>query len=325
MNAGFWGVFSYELLNSSIRLATPIILAALGGALCNKSGVLNLALESKMLLGAFVGIVSAYYLHNSYLGLLVAMLAGAILGLLFSFLYHQYQVDLVILAIAFNLIIAELTVYVMRIMFGNVGSWSDPSIVRIPDITIPIIADIPVIGPIFSGYNAIVYFSWFAAIVLYIVLYKTKFGRHIRAVGENKEAAITVGINARLIQTLALSISGALAALGGAFLSIGHLKLFTRNMSNGRGWTAIAAAIFGGNHPIGTFFASLFFGFSDAFSLRIQNLTNLPSNIVEMLPNVATLLILVIIGLRGKIGESITRARFRSRLNAEPHQVEPTN
>lgn len=324
MNSGFWSVFTYELLQSSIRLATPIILAALGGAICNKSGVLNLALESKMLMGAFVGIVAAYYLGNSYLGLLAAMLAGAILGLLFAFLYHQYEVDLVILAIAFNLIIAELTVYVMRIMFGNVGSWSDPSIVRIPDIAIPILKDIPVLGPILSGYNIIVYFSWFAAIVLYILLYKTRFGRHIRAVGENKDAAITVGINARLIQTLALSISGALAALGGAFLSIGHLKLFTRNMSNGRGWTAIAAAIFGGNHPIGTFFSSLFFGFSDAFSLRIQNMTNLPSNLVEMLPNVATLLILVIIALRGKIGESITRARFRGKLSVEHHQAEPS-
>ena len=167
-----------------------------------------------MLLGAFVGIVSAFYLGNSYLGLLVAMAAGGALGALFAFLYHRYEVDLVILAIAFNLIISELTVYVMRVMFGNVGSWSDPSIVRIPDIEIPLLKNIPVVGGILSGYNIIVYFSWIAAIVLYIVLYKMKFGRHIRAVGENKEAAETVGINARMIQTLALVLSGMLAALG---------------------------------------------------------------------------------------------------------------
>ena len=104
---GFFSVFTIELVNSGIRLATPIILAALGGALCNKSGVLNLALESKMLLGAFVGIVSAFYLGNSYLGLLVAMAAGGALGALFAFLYHRYEVDLVILAIAFNLIISS--------------------------------------------------------------------------------------------------------------------------------------------------------------------------------------------------------------------------
>ena len=283
----FFSVFTIELANSGIRLATPLILAALGGALCNKAGVLNLALESKMLMGAFVGIVSAYFLGNSYLGLVVAMLSGGLLGALFAFLYHKYDVDLVILAIAFNLIIQELTVYLMRVMFGNVGSWSDPSIVRIPDIEIPLIRNIPVLGGILSGYNVIVYFSWFMTIAMYVVLYKMKFGRHVRAVGENKEAAETVGINSTLIQTSALIISGMLAALGGAFLSIGHLKLFTRNMSNGRGWTAIAAALFGANHPIGTALASLFFGMTEALSVRIQNVTTLPPNLIELLPNLS--------------------------------------
>ena len=174
---GFFSVFTVELLNSGIRLATPVILAALGGALCNKAGVLNLALESMMLMGAFVGIVSAYFVGNSYIGLLIAMASGGLLGLVFAFLYHKYDVDLVILAIAFNLIIQELTVYVMRVMFGNVGSWSDPSINRIPDIEIPLIKDIPVLGNILSGYNIIVYFSWAVTIVMYLVLYKMKFGR----------------------------------------------------------------------------------------------------------------------------------------------------
>src|SRR4029453_11486707 len=114
---GFFSVFTVELISSSIRLATPILLAALGGALCNQAGVLNLALESKMLLGAFVGILAAYYIGNSYAGAVAAMVAGALLGLLFAFLYHKYKVDLVILAIAFNLIIIELTVFVMRAMF----------------------------------------------------------------------------------------------------------------------------------------------------------------------------------------------------------------
>jgi general nucleoside transport system permease protein len=314
---GFFSVFTVELLNSGIRLATPILLAALGGALCNQAGVLNLALESKMLLGAFVGIVAAYYLGNSYLGLLMAMTAGGLLGALFAFLYHKYQVDLVILAIAFNLIIAELTVFVMRVMFGNVGSWSDPSIVRIPDIQIPLIKDIPFLGPLLSGYNIIVYFSWLATIVMFIVLYKMRSGRHLRAVGENKSAAETVGINAVLLQTLALVISGALAGLGGAFLSIGHLKLFTRNMSNGRGWIAIAAAMFGVNHPVGVFLASMFFGFADAFSVRIQNVTDLPPNLVKLLPNLATLLVLIIIALRSKLALSMARRRFRAQLRAE--------
>jgi general nucleoside transport system permease protein len=205
----------------------------------------------------------------------------------------------------------------MRALFGNVGSWSDPSIVRIPDIQIPLIKDIPFFGPLLSGYNIIVYFSWLATIVMFIVLYRMRSGRHLRAVGENKSAAETVGINAILLQTLALVISGALAGLGGAFLSIGHLKLFTRNMSNGRGWIAIAAAMFGVNHPIGVFLASVFFGFADAFSVRIQNVTDLPPNLVKLLPNVATLLVLIIIGLRSMIALSMARRRFRAQLRAE--------
>jgi simple sugar transport system permease protein len=317
----FFSVFTVELLNSGIRLATPILLAALGGALCNQAGVLNLALESKMLLGAFVGILAAFYVGNSYVGLLVAMVAGGLLGLLFAFLYHKYKVDLVILAIAFNLIIVELTVFVMRALFGNVGSWSDPSIVRIPDIDIPIIKDIPVLGPVLSGYNIIVYFSWLVAIVMFVVLYRMRAGRHLRAVGENKSAAETVGINAILIQTLALVASGALAGLGGAFLSIGHLKLFTRNMSNGRGWIAIAAAMFGVNHPLGVLLASLFFGFADAFSVRIQNVTDLPPNLVKLLPNLATLLVLILIALRSKISLNLAKRRFRAQLRAEEEKT----
>ncbi|HEX2990527.1 MAG TPA: hypothetical protein VHO49_07600, partial [Anaerolineales bacterium] len=163
----------------------------------------------------------------------------------------------------------------------------------------------------------IVYFSWLAVIVMFIYLYRMRGGRHLRAVGENKSAAETVGINAVLLQTLALVISGALAGLGGAFLSIGHLKLFTRNMSNGRGWIAIAAAMFGVNHPVGVFLASLFFGFADAFSVRIQNVTDLPPNLVKLLPNVATLLVLVIIALRSRVAFSMARRRFRSQLRAE--------
>jgi general nucleoside transport system permease protein len=314
---GFFSVFTVELLQSSIRLATPILLAALGGALCNQAGVLNLALEAKMLLGAFVGIVAAFYLGNSYAGLVVAMLAGGSLGLFFAFLYHKYKVDLVILAIAFNLIIAELTVFVMRAMFGNVGSWSDPSIVRLPDIELPLIKEIPVIGPILSGYNIIVYFSWLATIVMFIVLYKMRSGRHLRATGEAKGAAETVGINAVLLQTLALVIAGALCGLGGAFLSIGHLKLFTRNMSAGRGWVAVAAAMFGMNHPFGVFFASMFFGFADAFSVRVQAVTDLPPNLVKLLPYLATLIVLTIIALRTKLALSMARRRFRASLRAE--------
>ena len=310
----FSGVFTIELINSSIRLATPIILAAMGGVLCSKSGVLNLALEGKMLLGAFLGIVGAFFLGNTYLGIVAAVLFGGLLGLLFAFLYHRYSVNLIILAIGLNLLILELTVYVMRILLGNVGSWSDPSIVRLPDIEIPLIKDIPVLGGILSGYNFIVYFSWFAAAAIYFILFYTRFGRHLRAVGENQEAAEAVGINSRQVQTFALVLAGMLAAMGGAFLSVGHLKLFTRDMTNGRGWVGLTASLFGFSHPIWTLFAGLFFGFADAFALRIQNVTGLPPNLVQIFPQVATLGALVSVALREKISTALVRRQFRMRL-----------
>jgi len=305
----FFSIFSISLVQSGIRLATPIILAALGGAICNRAGVLNFALEGKMLLGAFLGIVSAYFLGNTYLGVLVAMLAGAALGAFFSFVYQRYNVDLIILAIALNMLIAELTVYFMRIIFGQVGTWTDPSIQRLPDINIPLIKDIPVLGDILSGYNLIIYLSWFAVIAMYITLFHTKFGRHIRAVGENKDAAETVGINSARVRLFALVISGALAALGGAFLSVGHLTMFTRDMSNGRGWIGITAALFGLNHPIGVLFTGMFFGFADAFAVRLQNVTDIPPNLIQILPHVTTLLVLVIMALREMLARLLVRRR----------------
>jgi general nucleoside transport system permease protein len=306
----FFSIFNTAMVSSAIRLATPIILAALGGALCNRAGVLNFALEGKMLLGAFLGILGAYYFGNTYVGVMVGMLAGGLLGAIFAFVHLRYNVDLIILAIAINLLILELTVYFMRILFGQVGSWSDPSIRKLPDIHIPLLQDIPVIGPILSGYNAIVYIAWIAVFVVYIVLFHTKFGRHVRAVGENREAAETVGINVFRVKFFALVISGMLAALGGAFLSVGHLTLFTRAMSNGRGWIGITASLFAFNHPIGVLFTGTFFGFADAFALRLQNVTNIPPNLIQILPHLMTLLVLILVAFRVKLIKAMNRRRF---------------
>jgi simple sugar transport system permease protein len=240
---------------------------------------------------------------------------------MFAFFYLKYEVNLIILALAINLLIAELTVYVMRVIFGNVGSWSDPSIQRLPDFEIPLLNQIPIIGDILSGYNFIVYFSWAACIIGYIVLFHTKFGRHIRAVGENKEAAETLGINVRRVQVSALVIAGMLCALGGSFLSVGHLSLFTRNMSNGLGWVAVTANIFGFQHPLGVLFTGYFFGLAEAFAVRIQNVTNLPPNLIQLLPQFATLAALILVALREKANFALLRRRFRRQLAREEVQA----
>jgi simple sugar transport system permease protein len=318
-------LFTLDLVRSGVRLGTPIILAAIGGALCNRSGVLNLALEGKMLMGAFLGILAAYFLKSSYLGVLMAALSGGILGAVFAFLYLRYEVDLVILAIAINLFIAEMTVFFMRTFLGDVGTWSDPSIEQLPDLALPLIHNVPVLGRLFSGYNAIVYLSWLAAVVIYFILFYTKFGRHVRAVGENQAAAETVGINVPRVKVFALIISGALAATGGAFLSIGHLTLFTRDMSSGRGWIAITAALFGFSHPIGVFFAGMFFGFADALAIRLQTTTNIPPSLVQFLPQIFTLLAIILVAARSRAVETLARRAFRLRAQREIAAQEASN
>lgn len=308
----FFDFFTINLLGSSIRLATPVILAALAAAVCNKAGVLNLAIDGEMLCGAFVAIIVTYYVRNStafgiahpvaatYVGVFASMLFGVLLGIFLAWLHTKFKVDLVILAIALNMLALEITVYLMRVLFKQSGTWSDPSIVQLPTYTWNWVAGIPVIGPLLTGYNLIVYVTWILAVVLMIVYNKTRFGRHLKAVGENPDAARSVGISVKRMQYFALIFSGVLSGLAGAFLSVGHLTLFTRDMSSGRGWLGNAAALFGFNNPGGSFLAGLFFGFADAVALRLQNVTKIPPYIVQIMPYFLTLVILSVVSYRAK-------------------------
>jgi ABC-type uncharacterized transport system permease subunit len=304
-------ILTVAVLRSGIRLATPIALAAIGGALCFRAGVLNFALEGMMLFGAFTAIVVAFWTGSTYLGVLGAVAAGGTIGAIFGFLYLRYRVDLIIMALAINLFIAEMTVYFLRTFFGAFGSWSDPSIRQLPDIAIPGLDRIPVLGTLLSGHNIIVYASWIAGVAAYVVLFRTRFGRHIRAVGENQSAAETVGISVPAVKMFVLILSGCLAALGGAFLSVGHLTLFTRDMSNGRGWLGVTAALFGLNQPVFVLFAGLFFGVADAVAVRLQTVTTIPPSLVQFLPNIAAIVALVLVGLSGRLRWGTLRLRTR--------------
>lgn len=317
--SSIFDIITLNVLASTIRLATPIILASLAAALCNKAGVLNLGIDGFITICAFAGIVGAYLFRNytafgqahgvfsTYMGVLFAMVVGGLLGLMFAFFKDKYDVDLTVLSIAMNMLAVEITVYLMRTIFHQSGTWSDPSIVQLPSIRIPLIEKIPVLGQLLSGYNAIVYFTWIFAIALCFVMHKTKYGRYITAVGENLEAAKSVGISVSKIRYSALILSGVLSGLAGSFLSVGHLTLFTRDMSSGRGWLGNAAALFGFNNPGGSFFAGLFFGFADALALRLQNVTKIPSYIIQLMPYVLTLVILSIVSWR-----SIKKKKKRS-------------
>lgn len=189
-----------QLVRSSIRLATPYILGSLAALIASRAGVLNLAIEGKMLLGSFVAVAVLYKTgFNPIVGVLAAMLSGGILGFVFAVLYLRIRINLVILALALNLFVANATVFFLRVSFGAFGTLADPSINSLPIIDLPVISDIPLLSRL-SGYNLLVYLSWVLVFLVWLMLFRTRFGRHIRAVGENREAAETVGINVTLVQ-----------------------------------------------------------------------------------------------------------------------------
>lgn len=309
-----------NVLQSSIRLATPYVLGAMAAIVASRAGVLNLAIDGMMLLGAFIAVAVLYKTGlDPLVGVLFATVAGGILGLVFAVLYLRIRINLVILALAVNLFIVNATVFFMRTQYGAFGTLADPSIQGLPTIELPLISQIPYVGSLLSGYNAIVYLSWILAAVVWVVLFRTQFGRHLRAVGENKEAAESVGINITRVQIFALTFSGMLAGLAGAFLSIGVLSQFVENMTGGRGWIAITVSLFALEQPIPAFFTSLFFGLSEALSFYLQSRPEiqLPPDLLLAIPQIATIAALMIVALRVRAGELLKRRNFAQQFGKE--------
>ncbi len=308
------------LVQSSIRLATPYILGALAALLASRAGVLNLAIEGKMLLGAFVAVATLYKTGvDPLIGVTVATLFGGILGLIFAVLYLRLRINLVILALAVNLFVGSVTVFYMRTAFGVFGTLADPSIRGLPVLSLPIIHDIPLLGVRLSGYNAIVYVGWLLVAVVWVLLFRTRFGRHLRAVGENREAAESAGINVTLVQVFALTLSGMLAGMAGAFLSLGILSQFVEGMTAGRGWIAITVSLFAFEQPVAAFATSLFFGFSEALSFYLQTNVKLdvPPDLLIAIPQIATLSALVLVALRIRAAELLKRRNFAAQFGQE--------
>ncbi len=315
------------VIQSSIRLATPFVLGSLAALIASRAGVLNLAIEGKMLLGAFIGVLALYRPDlplgtpgiDPIWGVLAATLAGGVLGFIFALLYLRIRINLVILALALNLFVAEATVYFMRVWFGAFGTLADSSVTGLPIIDLPLIRDIPLVGSLLSGYNIVVYISWALVVTIWLILYRTKFGRHIRAVGENKEAAESVGINVTRVQIFALTISGLMAGMAGSFLSLGILSQFLENMTAGRGWIALTVAIFALQRPLPAFFTALFFGLAEALALYMGRLDTvlIPPNLLQMFPQVATLAALVLVALRVRGSEMLRRRAFTRQFSQE--------
>lgn len=299
-------IFTVALFASTVRAATPLILAALGGIFSERSGVVNIALEGIMLIGAFFAMLISYLGQQLGLPPLVSALAGAVGAMIFGFLISmihavvsiRYRADQVVSGVAINILALGLTGFLLQQIFNTSGN--SPSVPSLPAAPIPFLSSIPVLGPIFFNQPPIVYAAILAVPIAAFVLFRTVLGLRLRAVGEHPKAADTVGINVFQLRYLGVAVSGVLAGLGGAYLSLGQLNIFTENMTNGRGFIALAAVIFGKWNPWGALGACLLFGFADAVQISLQNAgVNIPSDFLLMLPYVLTL-----VALAGFIGRS---------------------
>ncbi|MCC5634886.1 ABC transporter permease [Nostoc sp. CHAB 5844] len=288
--------FFSDYLVASLHLAVPLAFAALGGLYSERSGVLNIALEGMLLVGAFTSAVATFFTGNVWFGVLAAVIAGGLVGLLHAFLSVSLRVDQLVSGLAINLVAAGLTSFLARLVFSGVSTQRLPGIVP---LIIPGLANIPVLGVLLFQQDVLVYLLLFLIAVSVYVLFHTSYGLTLRAVGEYPQAAVTAGISVSMVRYWAVVLSGCLASLGGAYLALVQIRFFSEGMSAGRGFIAIAALIFGRWHPIGSALACLLFGATEALQLRIQALgANIPYQFLVMLPYAIALLALV--GLAGK-------------------------
>jgi general nucleoside transport system permease protein len=246
--------FDAEFFKAVLRTATPLIFAAMGGLLSERSGIMNIALEGFMLAGAFAAVVGTYYLHSPWLGLLVAMIVGGLSALVHAFWSIGLRSDQIVTGAAVNLLAAGITVFLIQRIWGQSGR--TPSVQKLW-------------SPV-SGINILVPIAFLTVPIVYLFLRNTKPGLRVMASGEHPQAAESVGINVSKLRYLAVMMSGVLAATGGAFLSIGSLSLFTRDMTAGRGFIALAAVIFGNWMPFGTLAACLLFAGAQAVQIQAQ-------------------------------------------------------
>ena len=321
------GIFSAVFLAAILRVTTPILLPSLGALISEKAGVLNIGLEGMMLSSAFTGVVVSAYAQDWFgaetgltIGPWLGLLLGVCVSLLLSFvlaLFHlDLKGDLFLSGIALNIFGSSATVAIMFELTGDRGNTSTLASLQMPFIQLPeFINQIPIIGGfIFGVFDNQSVMTWVAFVAVFFVtffLYRMPFGMHLRAVGENPEAAASVGINVKRIRYSALLISGFFAGLGGIHMSMGYLQLFQRDMTAGRGFIALVTPSLGGGTPIGTMIASSIFGFFDALGIRIGSL-EIPSQLPQSIPYFATVLALVIYALQRRISQRVSEMRTAS-------------
>jgi ABC-type uncharacterized transport system permease subunit len=282
---------------STLRAATPLTFAALGGVFSERSGVVNIGLEGLMLLGAFFGMYGSYISNNPWFGLILGVAVSSLTAAVHAFVSIELNANQVVSGVAINTLAASGTALLLQKLFNTTGQ--SASVTRIADWQIPLLSRIPFFGEALGNLNPLVYLALLMVAVSGFILFKTAIGLRIRSVGENPEAAATVGISVRKVRYFAVITSGFFAGLGGVYLSLGSMDLFKENMTAGKGFIALAAVISGKWNPAGAFLACLLFGFAEALEGQFQLFgLDVPKQFLHMLPYVLT--ILLILGIVGK-------------------------
>ncbi|MDR7315169.1 ABC transporter permease [Brevibacillus nitrificans] len=294
-------LLDWSLISSTIRMVTPILLAALGGALCARVGIFNVGLEGLVLVGAFSAIVGNHFTGSLFLAILFAALVCVLFSLLFAYMTIGLRANEIVVGVAINFLALGLTTFALRAIFGVKGAFYDKEMAGLPKLDIPVIKDIPVLGDIFSGHSPLVYLAFIAAIVLYLFFYRTVTGFRVLAVGLNPVAARSLGLKVTGLQVLAITMCGILCGVAGAQLSLGQVTMFTEGMTAGRGFIALVAMMMGQSHPLGILASSFLFGLMDALSIRLQGLS-LPTQFTSMLPYVLTIIAMFFVKEKSQAG-----------------------
>lgn len=290
-------LFGTVTLAAMLRLATPLIFAAVGGCFGHKAGVFNIALESFMLTAAFAATYGTYLTANPFVGVLFGIFAGLICSILFGIFVFHLESDGMVVSIALNLGAWGLTTLLMVALFGVRGSFMDSRLISLPTVHIPFLEKFKNLNGIFNDQNILVYFAFLSILVMWIIMYKTPFGLRLRGVGINARAAQTTGTNVLVYQWIATLITGVFCGIAGAVLPIGGTSVFAENMTAGRGFLAVAAILVGQGNPVVAAASCFLFAYASSISVGIQNL-GIPSQLVETLPYVATILVLMIYGIK---------------------------
>ena len=291
-----------DILSSMIRIATPLTLMALGGLLCQKAGVFNIALEGFSLIGAFAGIAFVQVTGgNVYMGMLGAIICGMLFSCIYALFVTRFKANYIIASIAMNMMGLGLTSFLLRTLFQVQGRLAPDVINKLNPIDIPILKNIPILSSL-SGQSIVTYVTILLVVIVYIVLFKTKAGLSICAVGESEDAATTAGIKPNKVRWKVILISGALCGLAGAYLSTVIVSQFSENMVAGRGFNAFTAFAFGNAHPIWTTLVTLLFGIAEAIGIRIELAgMNISPSIIKMFPYVLAIIALTVSSYTNKL------------------------